>query len=78
MNLIDKAFIRDPKHYLLQSLLAVVVIMIIFYFEVLPHIVIAISLGGSAFIVFTMPRSVSAQPYPLYPLPFISRGVTVF
>ena len=62
MNLIDKAFIRDPKHYLLQSLLAVVVIMIIFYFEVLPHIVIAISLGGSAFVVFTMPRSVTAQP----------------
>ncbi len=62
MNLIDKSFIREPKRYLLQSLLAVVVIMIIFYFEVLPHIVIAISLGGSAFVVFTMPRSVSAQP----------------
>jgi len=62
MYLIDKAFIRDPKHYLLQSLLAVVVIMIIFYFEVLPHIVIATSLGGSAFIVFTLPRSATAQP----------------
>ena len=62
MNLFDKSFIRDPKHYLLQSLLAVVVIMVIFYFEVLPHIIIATSLGGSAFIVFTMPRSVTAQP----------------
>ncbi len=62
MNLIDKSFIRDPKHYLLQSLLAVVAIMVIFYFEALPHIVIATSLGGSAFIVFTMPRSATAQP----------------
>lgn len=61
MNLIDKSFIRDPKHYLLQSLLAVVVIMVIFYFEVIPHIVIAISLGGSAFIVFTMPSRATAR-----------------
>ena len=61
MNLIDKSFVRDPKHYLLQSLLAVVVIMIIFYFEVLPHTVIAISLGGSAFVVFTMPRSATTR-----------------
>jgi len=61
MNLIDKAFIRDPKHYLLQSFLAVIVILIIFHFEVLPHIVIATSLGGSAFIVFTMPRSATTR-----------------
>ena len=61
MNLIDKSFIRNPKHYLLQSLLAVVVIMVIFYFEVIPHIVIAISLGGSAFIVFTMPSRATAR-----------------
>ena len=61
MNLIDKSFIRGPKHYLLQRLLAVVVIMVIFYFEVIPHIVIAISLGGSAFIVFTMPSRATAR-----------------
>ncbi|MFC1860090.1 HPP family protein [Chloroflexota bacterium] len=61
MNLIDKSFVRDPKHYLLQSLLAVVVIVVIFYFEVLPHIVIAISLGGSAFIVFTMPSRATTR-----------------
>ena len=61
MHLFDKSFIRDPKHYLLQSLLAVVVIMVIFYFEVIPHIVIAISLGGSAFIVFTMPSRATVR-----------------
>ena len=61
MNLIDKSFVRDPKHYLLQSLLAAVVIMIIFYFEALPHIIIATSLGGSAFIVFTMPSTATAR-----------------
>ena len=61
MNLIDKSFVRDPKHYLLQSLLAVVIIMVIFYFEVIPHIVIAISLGGSAFVVFTMPSRATAR-----------------
>jgi len=61
MYLIDKAFIRDPKHYLLQSLLAAAVIMVIFYFEALPHIVIAISLGGSAFVVFTMPSRATTR-----------------
>ncbi|MFC1952419.1 HPP family protein [Chloroflexota bacterium] len=61
MNLIDKSFVRDPKHYLLQSLLAVVVIVVIFYFEVLPHIIIAISLGGSAFVVFTMPARATTR-----------------
>ena len=61
MYLIDKAFLRDPKHYLLQSLLAAVVIMVIFYFEVLPHIVIAISLGGSAFVVFTQPSRTTTR-----------------
>lgn len=65
MNLIDKSFIRYPKRYLLQSLLAAVAIMVIFYFEALPHIVIATSLGGSAFIIFTMPHSVTAQPRKL-------------
>ena len=65
MYLIDKAFLREPKKYIIQSLLAVVVIMVIFYFEALPHIVIATSLGGSAFIVFTMPHSVTAQPRKL-------------
>ena len=61
MYLIDKAFLREPKKYIIQSLLAVAVIMIIFHFEVLPHIIIATSLGGSAFIVFTMPRSATTR-----------------
>ncbi len=63
MHLIDKSFIRAPKRYIIQSLLAVVAVGIILYFvEVLTHAAIVAALGSSAFIVFAMPRSITAQP----------------
>ena len=63
MHLIDKSFVRAPKRYIIQSLLAVVVIAIILYFvEVLTHAAIVAALGSSTFIVFAMPHSITAQP----------------
>ena len=63
MHIIDKSFIKAPKSYLMQSLLSVVTIAVILYFvEVLTHAAIVAALGSSAFIVFAMPRSITAHP----------------
>ncbi len=63
IGIIDKSFISTPKYYIFQSLLAVVVLAIILYFvEVLTHAAIVAALGSSTFIVFAMPRSITAQP----------------
>lgn len=63
MHIIDKSFIRAPKSYVLQSLLATVAIAIILYFvEVLTHAFIIAALGASTFIVFAMPHSITARP----------------
>ncbi|MFB0559571.1 MAG: HPP family protein [Dehalococcoidales bacterium] len=63
VHLFDKSFVRAPKRYIVQSLLAVVVVAVILYFvEVLTHAAIVAALGASAFIVFAMPHSITAQP----------------
>ncbi len=63
MHLIDKSFIKNPKSYIIQSLLAVIAIAIILYFvEVLTHAAIVAALGSSTFIVFAMPHTIAAQP----------------
>lgn len=63
MHLLDKSFIRSPKSYILQSLLAVITVLIILTFvEVLTHTAIVAALGSSAFIVFAMPNHVTAGP----------------
>jgi len=63
MELIDKGFRRAPKSYVVQSLLAVVVVAIILYFvEVLTHAAIVAALGASSFIVFATPHSTMARP----------------
>lgn len=63
MQIIDRGFVRAPKSYIIQSLLAVVAVAIILYFiEVLTHAAIVAALGASAFIVFAMPHSITARP----------------
>jgi CBS-domain-containing membrane protein len=63
LHLIDKSFLRSPKSFIIQSLLAVVILAIILYFvETLTHAAIVAALGSSAFVVFAMPQSVAAQP----------------
>ena len=66
MRIIDRSFIKAPKSYILQSLLAVVSVAVILAFvEVLTHAAIVAALGASTFIVFAMPHSVTAQPRKL-------------
>ena len=66
MEIIDRSFKRAPRSFIIQSLLAVLTVAIILYFvEVLTHAAIVAALGASAFIVFAMPRSITAQPRKL-------------
>jgi len=63
MQIIDKAFTKAPKSYIIQSLLATITVVVILYFvEVLTHAAIVAALGASTFIVFAMPHSITAQP----------------
>ena len=63
MEIIDKAFTKAPRSYIIQSLLAVVALAVILYFvEVLTHAAIVAALGASTFIVFAMPHSITARP----------------
>jgi len=63
MHILDRNFRGNWRSYLVQSLLAVVALLVILYFlDVLTHAAIVAALGASAFIIFAMPRSVTAQP----------------
>ncbi len=63
IEVIDKTFKKSPKHYIIQSLLAVVAVIIILNFvSIFTQTVIVAVLGASTFIVFAMPGTVSAQP----------------
>ena len=60
---IDKQFRKVPKHYVVQSVLATVVIAAILHFiGFLTREAIVAALGASTFIVFAMPKYVTAQP----------------
>ncbi len=50
------------RHYVLQSLIATVAVFVVLYFLSLQNAVIIASLGATAFIVFAMPGSLTAQP----------------
>jgi CBS-domain-containing membrane protein len=63
MHIIDPSFLKRPKNYIIQSLLAILVVAVILYFvEVLTHAAIVAALGASTFIVFAMPGSITARP----------------
>jgi len=63
VQIIDKSFIKSPKSYIIQSLLAIAVLAVILYFvEVLTHAAVVAALGASTFIVFAMPHSITARP----------------
>ena len=63
IHLVDRNFLQKPKHYILQSLLAVIAVAVILYFvETITHAAIVAALGASSFIVFTMPKTVAAEP----------------
>ncbi|MFC1847199.1 HPP family protein [Chloroflexota bacterium] len=62
-SIVDKSFHKVPKHYILQSLMATVTIAIILHFVgFLTRGAIVAALGASTFIVFAMPKAITAQP----------------
>ena len=59
---IDREFRQHWKNYVLQSILATFSVFIVLYFLSLQHAVIIASIGATAFIIFAMPNSITAQP----------------
>jgi len=63
INIIDKAFLKSPRPYIIQSILAVVtVVLILTFVELLTHAAIVAALGSTVFIVFAMPNTIAAEP----------------
>jgi len=62
---LDKKFPLHWKQYILQSLYATFSVFIVLLLLEMEHVVIIASIGASAFIVFTMPRSITARPRSL-------------
>ena len=59
---IRREFNKLWKNYLYQSFLATVVVLIVFLLLTAEHAVVIASIGATAFIVFTMPRNITAKP----------------
>jgi CBS-domain-containing membrane protein len=59
---IDKEFRQHWKNYVMQSILATFAVFIVLYFLSIQHAVIIASIGATAFIIFAMPDSITAQP----------------
>jgi CBS-domain-containing membrane protein len=59
---IDREFRQHWKNYVMQSILATIAVFIVLYFLNLRHAVIIASIGATAFIIFAMPESITAQP----------------
>jgi len=59
---IRREFRRLWKNYLYQSLLATIVVFLVLLLLNMEHVVVIASIGATAFIVFTMPRNVTAVP----------------
>ena len=58
----DEEFASHWKSYVLQSLLATLVIFVALFVFTMQHPVIIASIGATAFIVFAMPQSITARP----------------
>ena len=50
------------KNYLYQSVLASIVLFLVLLLLSIEHVVVIASIGATAFIVFTMPRNITAKP----------------
>jgi len=59
---IRSEFSRFWKNYLYQSLLAAIVLAIVMLVLTTEHAVVIASIGATAFVVFLMPRNVTATP----------------
>ena len=59
---IRKRFKTLWKNYVYQSLLAVIIVAVVLFFLTVENAVVVASIGATAFIIFSMPRSASANP----------------
>ena len=59
---IKREFNRYASNYVFQCLLATISVFIILYILTLQNVVIVASMGSTAFVVFALPKSISAQP----------------
>jgi CBS-domain-containing membrane protein len=59
---IRSAFLSLWKNYLYQSFLATIIVFIILLVLDIENVVVIASIGSSAFIIFTMPRNITARP----------------
>lgn len=63
MHILDTNLKKDWRKYVMQCLLVVAALIVILYFlDILTHAAIVAALGASTFIVFTMPRWITARP----------------
>lgn len=63
LHIFDEKLKTAWRSYVLQSLLAVLSLIAILYFlDILTQAAIVAALGASAFIIFAMPKSATAQP----------------
>jgi len=59
---LDEKFSVHWRQYVLQSLGAAVVVFLVLLLLDIEHVVVIASLGSSAFIVFAMPKAITARP----------------
>lgn len=59
-------FLENWKHYVFQSLLATVTIVVVLVLLTLENAVIVAAVGASTFIVFAMPRNITAKTRNLF------------
>jgi len=66
MRLFDPGFRQFIGHYVIQSLMAALVLLIILAtLEIQAHLVVIAAVGSSTFVVFAMPQAVQARPRSL-------------
>jgi CBS-domain-containing membrane protein len=62
LSRIRREFKKLWKNYLYQSFLATIVVFIVLLLLNMEHVVVIASIGATAFIIFTMPRNITAAP----------------
>jgi CBS-domain-containing membrane protein len=61
-TIIDDKFRDSWRSYILQTVFAFIAIFIVFLFLNIQQIVIIASIGSTVFIIFAMPKSITARP----------------
>ena len=66
LRIIDRKFRQNKLHYLFQCGLAgLAMLAVLLFLNVLEHTAILASLGSTAFVIFTVPRSYLSRPRPV-------------